>query len=151
MPSSIATTPPCLRAGIFRYRARAKFSGVEASASWTLAEGLTLEGFVTDLEAKDATGSQLPYRPDTTAQVSARFSSDKTHWLLLARYTGDRGDGFGTVLEEYTVMDSSFRYTITEDLSISVRAENLTNKAYSDIVGYRSAGRTLYLGLNVSL
>ena len=143
--------PALFAGGYLQVPGTSEFSGIEASASWTLAEGLTLEGFVTDLEAKDATGSQLPYRPDTTAQVSARFSSDKTHWLLLARYTGDRGDGFGTVLDEYTVMDSSFRYTITEDLSISVRAENLTNKAYSDIVGYRSAGRTLYLGLNVSL
>lgn len=143
--------PALFAGGYLQVQGTSEFSGIEASASWTLAEGLTLEGFVTDLEAKDATGSQLPYRPDTTAQVSARFSSDKTHWLMLARYTGDRGDGFGTVLDEYTVMDSSFRYTITEDLSISVRAENLTNKAYSDIVGYRSAGRTLYLGLNVSL
>ena len=143
--------PALFAGGYLQVPGTSEFSGIEASASWTLAEGLTLEGFVTDLEAKDASGSQLPYRPDTTAQVSARFSSDKTHWLLLARYTGDRGDGFGTVLDEYTVMDSSFRYTITEDLSISVRAENLTNKAYSDIVGYRSAGRTLYLGVNVSL
>ena len=143
--------PALYAGGYLQVPGTSEFSGIEASASWTLAEGLTLEGFVTDLEAKDATGSQLPYRPDTTAQVSARFSSDKIHWLLLARYTGDRGDSFGTVLDEYTVMDSSFRYTITEDLSISVRAENLTNKAYSDIVGYRSAGRTLYLGLNVSL
>ena len=143
--------PALYAGGYLQVPGTSEFSGIEASASWTLAEGLTLEGFVTDLEAKDATGSQLPYRPDTTAQVSDRFSSDKIHWLLLARYTGDRGDSFGTVLDEYTVMDSSFRYTITEDLSISVRAENLTNKAYSDIVGYRSAGRTLYLGLNVSL
>ena len=143
--------PALFAGGYLQVPGTSEFNGIEASASWTLAEGLTLEGFVTDLEAKDATGSQLPYRPDTTAQVSARFSGDKTHWLLLARYTGDRGDSFGTVLDEYTVMDSSFRYTITEDLSISVRAENLTNKAYSDIVGYRSAGRTLYLGLNVSL
>ena len=143
--------PALFAGGYLQVPGTSEFSGIEASASWTLGEGLTLEGFVTDLKAKDATGSQLPYRPDTTAQVTARFSSDKTHWLLLARYTGNRGDGFGTVLEEYTVMESSFRYTITEDLSISVRAENLTNKAYSDIVGYRSAGRTLYLGLNVSL
>ena len=64
---------------------------------------------------------------------------------------GDRSDGFGTTLNEYTVMDGSFSYAITDDLSVSMRAENLTNKAYSDIVGYRSAGRTLYLGLNVSI
>ena len=143
--------PALFAGGYIQVPGTSEFSGVEASASWTIGQGLTLEGFVTDLKAEDTTGSQLPYRPETTAQVTARFSSDKTQWLLLARYTGDRGDGFGTVLGEYTVMDSSFRYAFTENLSVSVRAENLTNKAYSDIVGYRSAGRTLYLGLNVSI
>ena len=143
--------PALFAGGYIQVPGTSEFSGVEASASWTIGQGLTLEGFVTDLKAEDTTGSQLPYRPETTAQVTARFTSDKTQWLLLARYTGDRGDGFGTVLDEYTVMDSSFRYAFTEDLSVSVRAENLTNKAYSDIVGYRSAGRTLYLGLNVSI
>ena len=143
--------PALFAGGYIQVPGTSEFSGVEASASWTIGQGLTLEGFVTDLKAEDTTGSQLPYRPETTAQVTARFSSDKTQWLLLARYTGDRSDGFGTVLGEYTVMDSSFGYAFTEDLSVSVRAENLTNKAYSDIVGYRSAGRTLYLGLNVSI
>jgi len=64
---------------------------------------------------------------------------------------GDRSDGFGTALSEYTVLDGSFSFAITDDLSMSLRAENLTDKTYSDIVGYRSAGRTLYLGLNVSI
>ena len=100
---------------------------------------------------ENAAGSKLPYRPETTAQVTARFRGANIHWLLLARYVGDRSDGFGTTLNEYTVMDGSFSYAITDDLSVSLRAENLTNKAYSDIVGYRSAGRTLYLGLNVSI
>ena len=143
--------PALFAGGYLQVKGTSEFSGIEASAAWRISEGLMLEGFVTDLRAEDATGNPLPYRPEATAQVSARFIADKSQWLLLARYTGDRGDGFGTELGEYTVMDGSFRYTITEDLSVSVRAENLTNKAYSDIVGYRSAGRTLYLGLNVSL
>jgi vitamin B12 transporter len=143
--------PALFAGGYLQVKGTSEFSGIEASAAWRISEGLTLEGFATDLRAEDATGNPLPYRPEATAQVSARFIADKSQWLLLARYTGDRGDGFGTELGEYTVMDGSFHYTITEDLSVSVRAENLTNKAYSDIVGYRSAGRTLYLGLNVSL
>ena len=143
--------PALFAGGYIQVPGTSQFSGIEATASLSVGEGVTLEGFVTDLSAKDASGSELPYRPETTAQISARFSGDKSNWLLLARYTGDRSDGFGTTLSEYTVMDGSFSYAVTEDLNISVRAENLTNEGYSDIVGYRSAGRTLYLGLNVSL
>ena len=143
--------PALFAGGYIQVPGTSQFSGIEATASLSVGEGVTLEGFVTDLSAKDASGSELPYRPETTAQISARFSGDKSNWLLLVRYTGDRSDGFGTTLSEYTVMDGSFSYAVSEDLNISVRAENLTNEGYSDIVGYRSAGRTLYLGLNVSL
>ena len=52
--------PALFAGGYLQVPGRSEFSGIEASASWTLAEGLTLEGFVTDLEAKDPTGSQLP-------------------------------------------------------------------------------------------
>ena len=143
--------PALFAGGYIQVPGTSEFTGIEASAAFTISKGLTLEGFATDLSAKDATGNSLPYRPEVTAQISTRFSADKTQWLLLARYTGDRVDGFGTSLGEYTVLDASFRYTITDNLSVSVRAENLTDKGYSDIVGYRSAGRTLYLALHVSL
>lgn len=143
--------PALFAGGYLQIPGTSQFSGVEATAAWEIGEGVTLEGFVTDLNAEDANGNDLPYRPETTAQVSARYSAAKIDWLLLARYTSDRSDGFGTRLNEYTVMDGSFRYAITDELNVSVRAENVTNEGYSDIVGYRSAGRTFYVGLNVSI
>ena len=143
--------PALFAGGYLQIPGTSQFSGVEATAAWEIGEGVTLEGFVTDLSADDANGNDLPYRPETTAQVSARYSAAKIDWLLLARYTSDRSDGFGTRLNEYTVMDGSFRYAITDELNVSVRAENVTNEGYSDIVGYRSAGRTFYVGLNVSI
>jgi vitamin B12 transporter len=143
--------PALFAGGYLQIPGTSQFSGVEATAAWEIGEGVTLEGFVTDLSTDDANGNDLPYRPETTAQVSARYSAAKIDWLLLARYTSDRSDGFGTRLNEYTVMDGSFRYAITDELNVSVRAENVTNEGYSDIVGYRSAGRTFYVGLNVSI
>jgi vitamin B12 transporter len=143
--------PGLFAGGYIQVPGTSEFSGIEASIAWALSDDATVEGFVTDLSAKDATGNDLPYRPETTAQVSVRLKGDNTQWLLLARYVGDRSDGFGTALSEYTVLDGSFSFAITDDLSMSLRAENLTDKTYSDIVGYRSAGRTLYLGLNVSI
>ena len=143
--------PALFAGGYLQIPGTSQFSGVEATAAWEIGEGVTLEGFVTDLSADDANGNDLPYRPETTAQVSARYSAAKIDWLLLARYTSDRSDGFGTRLSEYTVMDGSFRYAITDELNVSVRAENLTNEGYSDIVGYRSAGRTFYVGLDLSI
>ena len=143
--------PALFAGGYIQVPGTSQFSGVEATAAWTVGEGVTLEGFVNELSAEDASGNDLPYRPETTAQISARLNGEKASWMLLARYTSDRSDGFGTTLSEYTVMDGSYNYAVTEDLNISVRAENLTNEGYSDIVGYRSPGRTLYVGINVSI
>ena len=143
--------PALFAGGYLQIPGTSQFSGVEATATWALEDGISLEGFVSDLSAEDADGNGLPYRPETTAQITARFSDDKSEWLLLARYTSDRHDGFGTTLDDYTVLDGSFRYTVSESVKISLRAENLTNEGYSDIVGYRSAGRTMYLGLNISI
>ena len=143
--------PALLAGGYLQIPGTSQFSGVEATATWALEDGISLEGFVSDLSAEDADGNGLPYRPETTAQITARFSDDKSEWLLLARYTSDRHDGFGTTLDDYTVVDGSFRYAVSDSVKISLRAENLTNEGYSDIVGYRSAGRTMYLGLNISI
>jgi len=143
--------PALLAGGYLQVPGTSQFSGVEATATWALEDGISLEGFVSDLSAEDADGNGLPYRPETTAQITARFSDDKSEWLLLARYTSDRHDGFGTTLDDYTVVDGSFRYAVSDSVKISLRAENLTNEGYSDIVGYRSAGRTMYLGLNISI
>ena len=143
--------PALFAGGYLQIPGTSQFSGVEATATWALEDGISLEGFVSDLSAEDADGNGLPYRPETTAQITARFSDDKSEWLLLARYTSDRQDGFGTTLDDYTVVDGSFRYAVSESVKVSLRAENLTNEGYSDIVGYRSAGRSMYLGLNISI
>ena len=143
--------PSLFAGGYLQIPGTSQFSGVEATASWSLDDGVSIEGFISDLSADDADGNGLPYRPETTAQISARIGDAKSEWLLLARYTSDRQDGFGTTLGDYTVVDGSFRYRVSEDIKVSVRAENLTNEGYSDIVGYRSPGRTIYVGLNVSI
>ncbi len=143
--------PALFAGGYLQIPGTSQFSGIEATATWALEDGISLEGFVSDLSAEDADGNGLPYRPETTAQITARFSDAKNEWLLLARYTSDRHDGFGTTLDDYTVVDGSFCYAVSDSVKLSLRAENLTNEGYSDIVGYRSAGRTMYLGLNVSI
>lgn len=143
--------PSLFAGGYLQLPGTSQFSGIEATATWALEDGISIEGFVSDLSAEDADGDGLPYRPETQAQMSARFSDDKSEWLLLARYTSDRHDGFGTTLNNYTVVDASFRYAVSNSVKVSLRAENVTNEGYSDIVGYRSAGRTMYLGLNISI
>jgi len=71
--------------------------------------------------------------------------------MLTARQIADRVDEFGGDLEDYAVVDASYAYDITNNVKLSVRAENLANQKYTDIVGYRSPRRALYLGINLTL
>ena len=93
----------------------------------------------------------LAYARSASATCTALETGTQSKWLVLARHTGDRSDGFGTQLASYSVMDASYTRDIGKSVSVSLRAENLMDKGYTDIVGYRSPGRTLYAGISLSL
>jgi vitamin B12 transporter len=137
--------------GYVQIQGKSQSTGVEASASWQLSDRLAVSGFVSQLDADDASGAPLPYRPGLTSQLSARYTDDRSNWMLTARQTADRVDEFGGDLKDYAVVDASYAYDITNNVKLSVRAENLANQKYTDIVGYRSPRRALYLGLNLTL
>ena len=137
--------------GYVQIQGKSHSTGVEASASWQLSDRFTISGFVSQLDADDASGAPLPYRPGLTSQLSARYTDDRSNWMLTARQTADRVDEFGGDLEDYAVVDASYAYDITNNVKVSVRAENLANEKYTDIVGYRSPRRALYLGINLTL
>ena len=118
---------------------------------WQLAERFSVGGFVSQLDAEDSQGAQLPYRPELTMQLNARYNDGDSSWMLLARHTADRVDEFGSALSDYTVMDATFSRKVTDSINLSVRAENLTNQAYTDIAGYRSPRRALYVGVKLAI
>ena len=106
---------------------------------------------MSQLDAEDSQGSQLPYRPELTMQLNARYSDGDSSWMLLARHIADRVNEFGSALPDYNVMDATFSHKVTDSINLSVRAENLTNKAYTDIAGYRSPRRALYIGIKLAI
>ena len=53
-----------------------KSTGIEASVDWQLAERFSVGGFVSQLDAEDSQGAQLPYRPELTTQLNARYNDD---------------------------------------------------------------------------
>ena len=49
------------------------------------------------------------------------------------------------------IFDISSGYTLTEQIKATLRIENLFDKKYYEIKGYRSKGRSLYFGLRYTL
>ena len=137
--------------GYVQIAGESESTGIEASVDWQLAERFSVGGFVSQLDAEDSQGSQLPYRPELTMQLNARYSDGGSSWMLLARHIADRVDEFGSALSDYNVMDATFSHKVTDSINLSVRAENLTNQAYTDIAGYRSPRRALYVGIKLAI
>jgi vitamin B12 transporter len=51
-------------------------------------------------------------------------------------------------MDDYTVVNASFRYEITETLEASFRIENLFDEQYQQVAGYGASDRAFYVGLS---
>ena len=67
-------------------------------------------------------------------------------------YSGARQDydlnGNIVTLSSYTLLNLTARYRIDKSLDVSARVQNLFNRDYSEVYGYNTLGRTLFVGLN---
>ena len=93
-----------------------------------------------------SSGKRLPLRAATLAKLGA--GRDYGAWGLDAdlRYSGARPDGSET-LGAYAVLDLAARCTLGPDWKASARVENLLQRQYETVYGYRQTPRTLTLGV----
>ncbi len=92
------------------------------------------------------TGAVLVRRAKQFASVAA--SHDFGDWNMGAevRYSGARMDGVN-VLHGYELLNLTSRYQIDKNLNLSARVDNLFNRNYSEVYGYNTLGRNLFVGL----
>jgi vitamin B12 transporter len=74
--------------------------------------------------------------------------TDRLNAGLSLRHVADRPDDSGRVMDDYTVVNASFRYEITETLEASFRIENLFDEQYQQVAGYGASDRAFYVGLS---
>ena len=104
----------------------------------------------------------LVRRPSTIVNLNATYKPVKSlRFLLDMRSTGDRKDvfydpnlgPFGALgrnsIKGYTLVDLSGFYTINKHIAVNLQLNNIFNKDYSDINGFRNRGRNVWVGLNV--
>jgi vitamin B12 transporter len=98
------------------------------------------------------TGQTLLRRAKKFSNVSV--SHEFGAWLTGAevRYSGARQDndvnGNPVTLTSYTLLNLTTRYRIDKLLYVSAHIDNLFNRDYSEVYGYNTPGRTLFVGLN---
>jgi vitamin B12 transporter len=94
-----------------------------------------------------ATGTQLARRARLFAHLA--LTRDVGRWQLgsAARYSGERPDA-GHRLASYAVLDLTASYAVSKQVKLFGRLENLFDRDYETVFGYRQPGRGAFVGVS---
>jgi vitamin B12 transporter len=139
-------------------------SGLRAGASWSwLDTEVTDEGFGSDRQFLE--GRRLLRRPAHSAAVDVGYATTRWSASVTIDRTGSRDDldfsdpvefdGIRVKLNAVTTVDFAASYgltgsTGTRGLDLILRADNVFDERYQEIVNFPAPGRTLRLGIRAS-
>lgn len=129
--------------------------GVELSASLPLTAQLTLKSNYTFNEALRPDGSQRFLRPRKLANLGLSWQSANERLHLSGSYrrsqdTVDSLFGSSVALADYNVVDLSARFDLSRALNVYARIDNASDADYEEVLGYNTAGRSLYVGIRAT-
>jgi vitamin B12 transporter len=126
---------------------RARNRGIELVYNGRIAD----TGVRADITSQDpvdlTTNTRLARRAATIAHFG--LTRDVGAWQFggNARYSGSRPDGAHT-LGSYVVLDLTASYAVSPQVKLFGRIDNLTDRDYETVYGYRQAGRGAFVGVS---
>jgi vitamin B12 transporter len=123
--------------------------GLELSGEYAVSDRLSLSGNYTYTSGENS-GARLARVPRHELLLAADFDvTDRLTAGVTATHVSDVLDGFGTLtpLDDYTVVDLTTRYDLTDTTSAYLTVRNLTNETYETVRGYNTSERALYVGI----
>ena len=137
---------------------KSKRQGVELAAAWQANDWLHLAANYTYTDAHAADGARLDRRPmhEIGLQAQAEVLQGRGHLGADVRYVAGSyatewfGMNYGSVtkLPDFTTVNVSASYDLTDNVAVTARVVNLFDEDYYETWGYYGQGRTAYLGLN---
>ncbi len=124
--------------------------GVEIYGSLALSGAFRLRANYAFVDARDGAGDALIRIPRHSGDLSLDYDAGGT-WSgrLLLRHNGREDDGGGGFVEDWTRLDLTARYRISNRLEMFVRLENLLGEHYQQILGYGTPGRSGSVGMRL--
>jgi len=128
--------------------------GVELSADWDLSDMISLYGSATILDTEEDGVKELR-RPEFQASATATVTPiDALSLTGSIDHTGSQLDTdfstFQTVtLDSFTLVGLNAAFDVNDNVTLTLRGENLLDEEYEEVVGYRSQGRGVYGGLRL--
>jgi len=129
---------------------RAHNRGVEWSWLDQLGDSRVTSSLTLQDPVDDATGKRLLRRAAVSAKLGLMHQAGQWKWGATVRGEGERFDQFsGTdkALPAYAVIDVTTSYQIQQEISVRARIDNLGDRQYETVYGYRQMPRTVYIGV----
>lgn len=132
--------------------------GVEVSLDAPLSESLRLVGQATFLKAEEDGGATEVRRPGASGSALVIWAppTERFSGSLGLDYVGETDDfDFATfpatrrTLDAYTLVRAKIAAQVTDGVEVYARAENAFDAAYTEVLGYATAGRAVYVGASV--
>lgn len=119
--------------------------GLELAAGVPVTEQHDLSLAYTYTDARDPSGARLARIPYHDLNIALRSDwTDKFGSQIGLQHVGGRSGGLG----DFTVVNASMRYRLTDAADLLFRVENLFDEQYQQISGYGTSDRAFYLGLS---
>jgi vitamin B12 transporter len=135
---------------------KAETKGIEAEVTFKAIEDLTIGANYTYLDTEDKeTGLELLRRPESQAGLNLNWQFlEKANLNLGITYVGKRSDYTpyptrGTN-KDYTKVDISTSYDLTENFQIFGRIENLFDEEYQEVYGFTRPGQSFSAGIKAT-
>lgn len=136
--------------------------GAEIEFTWKATPQLSVRGNYAWLEATapSATGdAEEIRRPGDSATIRANYALPNANVNLGVTYSGRQLDDFfppfppfqeRVELPAYTLVNLSVQYRLTPTIAVTGRIENLLDKDYEDVFGFREPGLGAFVGVRVT-
>ena len=135
--------------------AKTSSNGLEAEFDAQVSETLRLKLGYAWLDAIDRSTDRGLLRVPDHAGSAALFWEDGA-WTASATVRGETSqsdtarDGFSRAVRKgFVTADLAGAYAVSESLSITARVENLTDRRYAEVLGYREPGLAAYVGVKL--
>jgi outer membrane cobalamin receptor len=163
-------------AGSSRYRtdniSNARARGAELSAAWRHHAGIGVRANYTFLESEilavnGSASAQAPYavgdallrRPRHSGAIDAAFTRERVSMFVEIQRRGETldaepafGPGGGLYTNDgHTLVNVGGSWRPVKALDVFVRALNLLDRDYEEVLGYPAPGRTFYVGARVAV
>ncbi len=137
----------------------ATMSGVESFAAWTVTGDLNLRFDYTYLNVESTNIIAQERRPKNKASATAVWqATDRLTLSSTLLYVGswldvDRESQLGAIVKApaFTTLNLAAAYKASNDVSYTLRIDNLFNKQYEDPLGFLRPGIGIYGGIRLTL